>query len=55
MAPFKTLTKKEQHLAQRPWINSDILEKINERDKSHKTFFKTVNSLNGVKSLTYTN
>ena len=42
MAPFKTLTKKEQHLAQRPWINSDILEKINERDKIHKTFLKTV-------------
>ena len=42
MAPFRTLTKKEQHLAQRPWINSDILEKINERDKIHKTFLKTV-------------
>ena len=30
MAPYRTLSKKEQHLAQRPWINSDILEKIHE-------------------------
>ena len=42
MAPFRTLTKKEQHLAQRPWINHDILEKIHERNKIHKTFLNTV-------------
>ena len=42
MAPYRTLSKKEQHLAQRPWINSDILEKIHERDLIHKSYLNTI-------------
>ena len=32
-APYKKMTKKDNQLKQKPWINKDILTKIYERDK----------------------
>ena len=39
MAPYKTLSHKEQNLIQRPWISSDILAEMNCRDELHKKYF----------------
>ena len=38
MAPLKTLTNREIGLKQRPWINSEILGLMKERDKLHKNY-----------------
>ena len=38
MAPYKTLSQKEQNLQQRPWITSDILNEMNIRDELHKKY-----------------
>ena len=40
MAPYKRLSKREINLKQRPWINHEILEIINERDNFHKQYIK---------------
>ena len=38
MAPYKTLSKKEQSLQQRPWISGDILNEMHIRDQNLKNF-----------------
>ena len=38
MAPYKTLSHKEQNLIQRPWILRDIVAEINCRDELHKKY-----------------
>ena len=43
MAPYKTLSKKEQNLQQRPWISGDILSEMHTRDEIHK---KNLNAKN---------
>ena len=40
MAPIKRLTNREIGLKQRPWINSEILRLIRERDKFHKNYLR---------------
>ena len=40
MAPYKRLSKREINLKQRPWINHEILEIMNERDNFHKQYIK---------------
>ena len=37
MAPYKTWSKKEQNLQQRPWISGVILNEMHIRDQSLKT------------------
>ena len=38
MAPVKRLSNKEKGLKQRPWITTEILEIMNERDRIHKNY-----------------
>ena len=45
MAPYKTLSKKEQNLQQRPWVSDDILNEMHTRDEIHKKFMKEKNVL----------
>ena len=40
-APYKKVSKKVQKLKTKPWINNDILKKINERDKVLLKYHKT--------------
>ena len=40
MAPYKTVSKKEQNLQQRPWFSGDILSEMHTRDEIHKKFMK---------------
>lgn len=40
MAPIKRLTKREIGLKQRPWITTDILKSMKERDSIHKRYVK---------------
>ena len=40
MAPIKRLTNREIGLKQRPWINSEILRLIRERDKFYKNYLR---------------
>ena len=40
MAPYKTLSKKEQNLQQRPWVSGDILSEMHTRNEIHKKFIK---------------
>ena len=40
MAPLKKLTKREIGLKQRPWINSEILSLMKERDNIHKSYLR---------------
>ena len=40
MAPYKTLSKKEQNLQQRPCVSGDILSEMHTCDEIHKKFMK---------------
>ena len=40
-APQKTLSNKEMKFQIKPWIDKNILHKINEKNKSYKKFMKT--------------
>ena len=45
MALYKTLSKKEQNLQQRPWISGDILNEMHIRDQNVKNFMIEKNAV----------